>query len=958
MRLFLLLVIFLVTSIINGQSREILKKNNSLLRVTYQIDEKLYLFYQYTDDNTYELVTLNTSNSKVTNSRQINTLNVNELRITKLGFWFIEQVFDDKKLVKTNNIHFVSYNGGLDKFYSNIGERKNLNSHIFNPLVYNDLDSFLYLSAQSLNKYKIYKFHVLKDTFENILELDTQIIFINRIGQKVVGFLYQKYNCQLIDLNKKTDLFKYEVPNAGIRFHRSLIKNDIHNYGITFMNQQSFCFKINQNTHKIDTFHNYYDSIFNEKLIQVGVLENKNIPYASLYKNNFRIVYHPSFGHEMAYVLNDSIRLIKDFSTGVLSSFYKFTQSSSFYFKNDTTIYVNTEYKSTKYCIKVTPTSIQALYKLDEFMDSCINFWIDNRYINQFEIIAVTDSLVYTLLSEDKNTQIFINSITPNLIAEFPSTTRNKTNTWFNEILSFSPYGDHQVSDKHISPICTKFFKDKSVFVAPFLHTNHNSSSILVHQNYSMEEKFNQNIYKFDSNGDLLWSKSFGNSPNSINSSVSVIDHEDNIIIAGVFFYQFEFDNFKKDINRAANFVLKLNGKNGELIWFKIISETIYTNDLIIDKIEIDNDNNIYVAAVSMLFNIDILNQSFFNDRTPNNLLLKVRNDGKFEWVKSISTPWLNIAGSTSVLKFNPIKNQIIAIQSQGGFSTSSTCKFMNFDNLIQTIDLNGTIVSKHQILTSDLGGITGASFNKNGEMLVHGYYRGSIYFPNKTFTTKTYRNCNKNEQFTYIYDFELNKIKSSFSSNDDAFYTFEMKSNSDYIYAIGYNENEQLEMRKYNHKGTLIGFKKFNQFQKFNFYSNYKYLSFDVTDSFIVITANNFKTDNAYSVFPLDNTVAFNSLGILKIKDLDWETPIVNNTTDIFRLLVYPNPTNNFLFIESNESLIDYKIVNMLGQTIKTNTFENDVLSRIDVNDLSSGIYFISISFKDKVETVKFIKQ
>lgn len=70
----------------------------------------------------------------------------------------------------------------------------------------------------------------------------------------------------------------------------------------------------------------------------------------------------------------------------------------------------------------------------------------------------------------------------------------------------------------------------------------------------------------------------------------------------------------------------------------------------------------------------------------------------------------------------------------------------------------------------------------------------------------------------------------------------------------------------------------------------------------------------------------------------------------------VYPNPTDNTLYIEGHH-IHSVKIINVLGQEILSMTASNDDVVQIDCTDLTSGMYFIMISC-DKTVTKRFIKR
>jgi Leucine-rich repeat (LRR) protein len=67
----------------------------------------------------------------------------------------------------------------------------------------------------------------------------------------------------------------------------------------------------------------------------------------------------------------------------------------------------------------------------------------------------------------------------------------------------------------------------------------------------------------------------------------------------------------------------------------------------------------------------------------------------------------------------------------------------------------------------------------------------------------------------------------------------------------------------------------------------------------------------------------------------------------------VYPNPTDNYLFIEGNKNPISISIYNLLGKKVMSAKNTN----KVDVKELSSGVYIINISDGIGQTNRKFIK-
>ena len=77
--------------------------------------------------------------------------------------------------------------------------------------------------------------------------------------------------------------------------------------------------------------------------------------------------------------------------------------------------------------------------------------------------------------------------------------------------------------------------------------------------------------------------------------------------------------------------------------------------------------------------------------------------------------------------------------------------------------------------------------------------------------------------------------------------------------------------------------------------------------------------------------------------------------TTDIEnQFIIYPNPTNRTLFINSNFVINEAVIKSIDGKTIST---ISNIKNSIDVSNLPKGIYLINLKAEDANKTLKFIK-
>jgi len=90
------------------------------------------------------------------------------------------------------------------------------------------------------------------------------------------------------------------------------------------------------------------------------------------------------------------------------------------------------------------------------------------------------------------------------------------------------------------------------------------------------------------------------------------------------------------------------------------------------------------------------------------------------------------------------------------------------------------------------------------------------------------------------------------------------------------------------------------------------------------------------------DNWASYSEECILGLED--------NN---IISFKIYPNPTQNNLFIESQQQIESIAIYTLQGQLIKKSSKSN-----IDVSQLDAGLYFVQVTIEGKTIIKKFIKE
>lgn len=111
------------------------------------------------------------------------------------------------------------------------------------------------------------------------------------------------------------------------------------------------------------------------------------------------------------------------------------------------------------------------------------------------------------------------------------------------------------------------------------------------------------------------------------------------------------------------------------------------------------------------------------------------------------------------------------------------------------------------------------------------------------------------------------------------------------------------------------------------------------------------------------DNDYYYVELKYYKKGDEEWGTPVYvsvqeNEKTEENRILVYPNPANDFFKIHTESiSVTQISVYSLTGQE---QIFIEDVPSDniVDISVLSPGVYYLRIKAGDLVKTVKLLKR
>ena len=181
------------------------------------------------------------------------------------------------------------------------------------------------------------------------------------------------------------------------------------------------------------------------------------------------------------------------------------------------------------------------------------------------------------------------------------------------------------------------------------------------------------------------------------------------------------------------------------------------------------------------------------------------------------------------------------------------------------------------------------------------------------------------------------------------------------YFYSYSMETGEDFWLRYYNGSGwsTVRTWSSGSNFQNNNFYSATVTLN---SDSYNFASNSGFRfqcdaSGNADQIYidqvtikGINGTRSERSNNLMFVKSL-------NDTKDLGDQVLYPNPARgNKIFINNSYDLNpEYRIINLLGQTVKKGSMTNGT---INIGKLESGLYLIE--FNDQEETIikKFIKE
>ncbi len=126
-----------------------------------------------------------------------------------------------------------------------------------------------------------------------------------------------------------------------------------------------------------------------------------------------------------------------------------------------------------------------------------------------------------------------------------------------------------------------------------------------------------------------------------------------------------------------------------------------------------------------------------------------------------------------------------------------------------------------------------------------------------------------------------------------------------------------------------------------------------DGNTSTIENPSHTYATDNTYDVELIiySNDSCFSDTITQSVVVMSTRVNDINKNEKLF---IYPNPADDFISIKSNLNYTSTSILDVTGKTVKQVTSS----SKIDVSNLTNGIYFIKLIGKENTVIKKFVKE
>ena len=490
-------------------------------------------------------------------------------------------------------------------------------------------------------------------------------------------------------------------------------------------------------------------------------------------------------------------------------------------------------------------------------------------------------------------------------------------------------------------------------------------------------------IAKYTSTGTLIWATSFGSTGIDIPHSV-VTDNNNNIILTGYFSNTCDFDPSASVAVRTSNggrdaYIAKYDA-NGNFQWV-----VTYGADSLDDAFNLDVDTNGNVYWTGVIEGTVIVSTTTFTTQVEDVVFGKISSAGQILWVKQVGGSGIDegsgiiVDNNGDIIHTGYFQNTVDFDPNAGVSNLTSSG---SFDTYFGKYDTSGNLIWMKKIGGPgvDIGAPGGITIDNLNNIYIAGNAGVNCdYDPNAG--TVTHIMNGTTDWFVTKYDNNGNHILSftvGGAGQDQAHRLTTDNQQNFYVTgwfrtSVNFNPNGTTMtltgnctggghdgyIAKYNSNGICQWAKQFGGVVNGN---NQLTLgtSVKLLNEQQVVFSGRFHGNNAFASIPLSPTTNSNGASDMFICLLDsagnYQNPLtsIQVNEQMIAYKIYPNPTSDFIFINTHNLIKEASIYNLVGQKMESKLDNN----KINVSNLVNGTYFIKITTQTgSFQTSKFIK-
>ena len=408
---------------------------------------------------------------------------------------------------------------------------------------------------------------------------------------------------------------------------------------------------------------------------------------------------------------------------------------------------------------------------------------------------------------------------------------------------------------------------------------------------------YNIFIVKYDTNGNVIWAKSEGDSGWDVGESVTT-DNTGNIYVSGYFSSPtIAFGSTTLTNSGGQDAFLVKYDTNGNEVWAKSAGGTAHD---VFSSVSTDGNANVYVTGQFLSPTISIGSTMLTNSGNRDFLIAKYDSSGNVLWAKGAQGTSDEVGNSLSADSSGSVYVTGSFISSSVTFGTSTLTNTGNQNVFLVKYDELGNVIWARSAVGANNAVGFSASADVDGNVYVSG---GFGYSDTITFGTASLIPPSGSTAPLFIVKYDL---------NGNVLCASALSGGGDVQNAVS---------------ADPFG----NAYVTGDFWSN----PFILGNDTLILTS---QYDVFVAKYDCNNNVGMNEL---------------NNDTNI---ALYPNPTNGIFNLDLEISVGYIFIYNILGEIVLQSKI-NDTQIKFDLSNQPAGIYFVNVISDSKNYSKKIIK-